>query len=93
MPTGSPMSRQNARTPMIKRDDRIEEGRAEQRRHRVVRHQSVERARTGMDAEQHLPVVQGGEAENERGDAERGDQADDEAVAREQRRSSARGHA
>ena len=75
------------------RDDRIEERRAEQRRHRVVRHQFVERARAGVDAEQHLPVVEGGEAEDEGGDAERRDQADDEAVARERAGQNARGQA
>ena len=63
MPTGSPMSRQNARTPMDKRNDRIEKHPAEQRRHRIVRHQFVERARAGVDPEQHLAVVEGGEAE------------------------------
>ena len=48
-----------------------------------MRHQFVERARPGMDAEQHLPVVQRGKAEDESGNAERGDEADDEPVARE----------
>ena len=48
-----------------------------------MRHQFVERARAGMDAEQHLPVVESGKAEDECGDAERREQADDEPVARE----------
>ena len=55
------------------RYDRIKERRAEQRRHRVMRHQFVERAGAGVDAEQHLAVVEGGKAKDEGGDAERGD--------------------
>ena len=70
MPIGSPISRQKARTPISERYDRVEQRRAEQQRHRVVRHQLIERAGAGMDAEQHLPVVQGGKAENERRDAQ-----------------------
>ena len=66
------------------RHDRIEERRAEQRRHRIVRHQLVERARAGMDAEQHRRSCQCGEAEDEGGDAERRDDADRKPVAREQ---------
>ena len=58
------------------RHDGVEKRAAEQRRHRIVRHQLVERARAGMDAEQHLAVVQRGEAEDERRDAERRDDAD-----------------
>ena len=65
------------------RDDRVEKGSAEQRRHRVVRHQPVERARTGVRAEQHAAVVPRRKAEDERRDAERGHDADHEAVARE----------
>ena len=65
------------------RRDRIEERRPEQRGHGVVRHQFVERTRARVDAEQNLPIVQCGKAEDERGDAERGNEADDEPVARE----------
>ena len=51
------------------RQDRVEERRAEQRRHRLVRHQFVKRARSGVHAEQNLPVVEGSKAENERRNA------------------------
>src|SRR6266568_7231091 len=51
--------------------DRIKKRRTEQQRHRVMRHQFVERAGSGMDSEQHLPVVEGGKAENERRNAYR----------------------
>ncbi len=72
------------------RHDGIEKHAAEQRRHRIVRHQFVERAGSGMDAEQHLAVVEGGEAEDERRDAQRRDDADRKPVAREQAGKSAR---
>ena len=63
------------------REDRIEEGSAEQRGHRVVRHQFVECAGTGVHTKQHATVVERREAEDEGGHAERGDDADDETVA------------
>ena len=68
------------------RHDGVHERGGKQRRHRVVRHQPVERARSGVDTEQHLAVMHGGEAEDEGCDTERCDQADHNAVSREERR-------
>ena len=66
------------------RDDRIKKRRAEQGGHRVMRHQFVERAgaRCGVPNST-CRSLQRGKAEDERGDAERGNEADDEPVARE----------
>ena len=66
------------------RDDRVEQRGAEQQRHRVVRHQSIERARPGVDAVEHLMVVERGKAENKGRHAQRRDDADRKSVAREQ---------
>ena len=63
------------------REDRIEKGGAEQSGHRIMRHQLVEGAGTGVHAKQYAAVVESRKAEDEGGHAERGNDADDEAVA------------
>ena len=64
--------------------DRIQERRAEQRRHRVMRHQRIERAGAGVNAVQRLRIVEDGKAEDEDRDTERCAQTDRHAVMLEQ---------
>ena len=73
-----------------KRQYRIEERSAEQRRHRIVRHQLIKGAGTGMNAVQHRRIDQGGKAEDEGGNAQCSDDADRKPVARKQSRQRSR---
>ncbi len=68
------------------RDQCVEKRRAEQRGHRLVRHQPIEGAGPGVDAEQGRGIVEGGEAQQEAGDAQGGDDRDRKAVALEHAR-------
>ena len=84
MPIGSPISRQKARTPIASARSHRANAAPNSSAIALCGISAIKRAGPGMDAEQHLAVVQGGKAENECRDAQGRDEADGEAVAREQ---------
>ena len=66
------------------RNERIEKGNAEQQRHHIVRHQPIEGAGRRIGGEQRGRLVRQDKADDEEGDASRGDEADLQRIAVEQ---------